>query len=311
MPWHKGVSPADKTKALALYQVGNAFFAKSQWSAALVKYAAAVKLWDHPGIRYNMAKCLMELKRYLESYLSLKLALRFGAAPLDPPRLYKEGKFLVGVLERLLARVRIVCNQPGVKVTLDGQPLFEGPGEKTRLIDPAKRHVVVATKHKHITVTRTLAPMPGRLTVVKLELMKFKKTLIMKRRWARWIGWTVLAAGVALAGVGAPLVVRGANGFDKYDEAFNAWCTNPAGCLLSDRPASLAQKFDRAGVDLAVGAVMASLGAVGITVGITLIILNIPRAVSPEKPTGPNQKRITVLPAFHRRGGSVTVTLSF
>jgi len=310
-PWHKGVSTENKTKALALYNVGNTFFAKSQWSAALVKYAAAVKLWDHPGIRYNMAKCLMEQKRYLEAHHSLKLALRFGAAPLDPPRLFKEGRFLLGVLERLLARVRIVCPQAGVRVTLDGQLLFVGPGEKTRLMDPTQRHVVEATLTRHITLTRALAPLPGRLTVVTLRLMKLKKTLVMKRRWARWIGWTVLAAGVALAGGGVPLLVDGNRSIAAYDDRFNLWCTNAAGCLLSERPRELVKLWNRSVVNQALGAVFIVLGSAAITTGMTLIFLNVPRAISPEGAPRPKSQRITLVPAIHRGGGSVTLAIRF
>jgi hypothetical protein len=310
-PWHKGVSTEHKTQALALYNVGNTFFAKSQWSAALVKYAVAVKLWDHPGIRYNMAKCLMELKRYLEAHASLKLALRFGAAPLDPPRLYKEGRFLMGVLNRLLVRVRIVCHQPGVRVTLDGRLLFVGPGEKTRLMDPAKRHVVVATKRKHITVTRTLAPLPGRLVVVTLKLMRLKKTLVMKRRWARWMPWTVLAAGAAVAVAGIPMVLKAVADFKEYDKGFDAWCHEPAGCFLSDRPPDLVDKHDKALVSRALAVTLLAVGGVGIATGVTLVILNIPRAMSPERAPRPSKPRVSLVPTVRRGGGSVTLTLLF
>lgn len=309
-PWHKGVSATNKTRALALYNLGNTFFAKSQWAQALRQYNKAVVLWDHPGIRYNMAKCLMELKRYLAAYESLKLALRFGAAPLDPPRLYKEGQFLRGVLERMLARVRIVCRQPGVRVTLDGRPLFVGPGEQTRLLDPSQRHVVVATKAKHITVTRTVAPLPGRLTKVALRLMGLRKGLVMKRRWPRWLPWTVLAAGVAVAGVGIPLVLKAIGDFKDYDKAYDAWCHDDNGCLLSDRPTEIVDMHHKAVVSRALAVTFFSVGALGIAAGVALVVLNLPRAVSSEKPP-PDRPRVTVLPTLGRGGGSVTLTLRF
>ncbi len=309
-PWHKGVSPANKTKALSLYNVGNSYFAKSQWSAALREYAAAIKLWDHPGIRYNMAKCLMELKRYLEAYRSLKLALRFGAAPLDPPRLFKEGTFLLGVLNRLLARVRIVCRQPGVRVTLDGHALFTGPGEATRLMDPAKRHLVMATKHKHITQTRSLALLPGRVTTVTLKLMRVKKNYVMKRRFKTFIPWVVLGAGLVVAALGTPFVLQAIKEFDVYDRRFDAWCQDAQGCAPSDRPASLVKQYDKGALNYGVAIAFFALGGAGIAAAVTLVILNMPRAVRVEGPRRA-KPRVSVLPTIGPGSGSLTLTMRF
>ena len=65
-PWAAGVSDADQSAALALYKEGNAFFAQSQFKEALEKFVQALKIWDHPAIRYNAAVCLISALAYHE-----------------------------------------------------------------------------------------------------------------------------------------------------------------------------------------------------------------------------------------------------
>ena len=73
-PWVAGVSDESKAAAKILLDAGNARFIEHDYTGALDRYKAAVAKWDHPAIRFNMA---------VEASESLKLALKFGAAPLE------------------------------------------------------------------------------------------------------------------------------------------------------------------------------------------------------------------------------------
>lgn len=80
-PWEQGVSKDNQTKANALFAEGNQLFAQQAHGPALEKYKAAVALWDHPKIRYNIAVVEIRLDRYLEAVDDLEAALRFGQTP--------------------------------------------------------------------------------------------------------------------------------------------------------------------------------------------------------------------------------------
>src|SRR5437867_4389044 len=80
-PWEQGVPKATRDEAQQLFQDGNNLFAQQAHKPALEKYEAAIKLWDHPLIRFNMAVTLIRLDRILEADVNLESALRFGDQP--------------------------------------------------------------------------------------------------------------------------------------------------------------------------------------------------------------------------------------
>ena len=74
-PWAVGVTDARKAGAQKLLEEGNALFLKKDYAQALEKYKAAVGSWDHPAIRFNMVRCLIQLDKPVEASDSLALAL--------------------------------------------------------------------------------------------------------------------------------------------------------------------------------------------------------------------------------------------
>src|SRR5262245_48307466 len=70
-PWAVGVAPEAQSAALQLFKQGNSLFAESQHAAALAKYREALKVWDHPAIRYNAAVALVNLDQPLLAYENL------------------------------------------------------------------------------------------------------------------------------------------------------------------------------------------------------------------------------------------------
>src|SRR5439155_6363082 len=80
-PWSQGVPEATQQRANALFAEGNQLFAQQAHGPALDKYHAAIALWDHPLIRFNMAVTLIRLDRVLEAADELDRALRYGAQP--------------------------------------------------------------------------------------------------------------------------------------------------------------------------------------------------------------------------------------
>jgi hypothetical protein len=278
----------------------------------LTRYRAAVKAWDHPAIRYNMAVSQVHLDRPLRALSHLKRALRFGVAPLGPA-LHKRALTYRKLLRGRVARVRVVCRQPGVRVTLDGKPLFTAPGAQRRVVLPGK-HALVARKPGYLTVTRAPFLIPGRETVVRLELVPMQSAIRMRRRWRRWWPWTTLGAGALVAAVGVPLLLQARADLRDYDAEVEAAC--PRGCQPGELSPAVQALEDRARRENVAAFVAFGVGGAALAAGITLVILNQPRAVQVEAGEGsaasPRPRaRVRVLPHTLPGGGGISARFRF
>lgn len=271
-PWSNGVSPARQAIALAKYKDGNELFVKDEWRAALDVYLEALKSWDHPSIRYNAAICLMKLDRMVEAYEHMQAALRYGPEPIGAAH-HREGETYLQVLKSAVSHLEVVCRDPsGVAVTLDGKPLAGCPA--TLVVTPGK-HQIVSEKSGYRTERREVtAPPGGKETVV--IVMQLEGTRRLERRWARWIPWTVVGAGVAFSVAAIPLFITARDGFDQYETDVANTCTG--GCAPNDpRLAALDDDLSRAKTYHALTVTSIAVGATGIGVGIALIVMNQPR----------------------------------
>ena len=126
-PWKQGVTPERQQTAQQLLEDGNVQFLERNYAVALAKYESAIAVWDHPAIRFNMVRTLVQLGRFVEAYDNLDLALKYGAAPLE--NVYKEALSYQALLANKVATIVIMCTQDGVQVTLDGQPIPDVSGK--------------------------------------------------------------------------------------------------------------------------------------------------------------------------------------
>ena len=200
-PWAAGVSKVEQQLAFAIYNDANTDFTESRYAEALAKYREAVKHWNHPAIRFNMAVSLINLERPVEAYEHLEAALKYGAAALGDDA-YAKGLAYKQKLDAELARLRVTSDVDGVDVTLDGQPLIHGRGDVTRRLVPGE-HQVVATKPGYLTQTTKLALASGAERVHLVELVAIPEKVVHRTNTAP--AWIVVGAGgaLALAGLGA------------------------------------------------------------------------------------------------------------
>src|ERR1044071_5580341 len=142
-PWAEGVSETNQRRALQLFEAGNRLLEDKKYNEALERYEQALKSWDHPSIRYNMAICFMNMRQPLVAWEHLEKALRFGAAPLGK-QLYTDAMTHRATLEASLAELTVKATQPDVKVVVDGdQGVESGRARVMRML--AGRHQLVAT----------------------------------------------------------------------------------------------------------------------------------------------------------------------
>jgi tetratricopeptide (TPR) repeat protein len=230
-PWAVGVTDAQKAGAQKLLEEGNALFLKKDYAQALEKYKAAVGSWDHPAIRFNMVRCLIQLDRPVEASDSLALALKYGAAPLEEA-VYTEALSYQKLLASQIGDLDIKCDQPGVKVTLDGQHLLDCPGKEHRRVSPGQ-HQLVGTKDGFLTKTTEVVVIGAKTQDASVALIPLGKAAKIVHRYPTWIPWTVFGGGLVVAGFGALIQYDASSTMAAYDRSVSTNCGG-AGCAKGD-----------------------------------------------------------------------------
>jgi hypothetical protein len=272
-PWAAGVAEADQERANALFSEGNQLFAQLAHAAALAKYRAAIAIWDHPMIRFNMAVTLVRLDRMLEAADELEQALRYDAAPFTP-ELYQQALDYQNLVTRQLGHIDVRCDLSGAQVLLDGKPWFVGPGTK-RVRVTAGEHVLVAAREGYMTVSRQLLVPGGKTASEQLTLVPIETAVVVEYRHPRWLPWTVagVGAGVALGGLGVWMM--GKNRLDDFKQEFLREC--PTGCESDLRMhAELADMQDRALLEGKIGVSMMIAGGALTAGGVVWAVMNRP-----------------------------------
>jgi len=283
-PWAAGVPTATQDKANALFAEGNQLFAEQAHAAALDKYRAAIALWDHPLIRFNIAVTLIRLDRILEAADELDRALRYGDKPFTK-ELYQQALDYRALLGRSVGDLEVTCDQPGAHIQLDGKPLFECPGtKKQRLL--AGEHILLGERSGDLTSSQRVV-VPGGGNIVKhVELVPLDRAIEYRYPMQRWLPWTIGGAGVAVAATGLAVWLAGRSQLDQFYNDVGATC--PDGCTLKSQPLlsneeSSALLKGKIGVGLMVG------GGAAAVAGAVLIIMNRPTRFLPNVEVQPTQ----------------------
>lgn len=276
--WSVGVTDAQKTQAQQFLEQGNALFLDKKYAPALEKYKSAVAAWDHPAIRFNIVRCLIQLDRPVEASDNLKLALAYGAAPLEEA-VYTEALAYEKLLANQIASVSVKCTQQGVRMTLDGQPLATCPAEELRRVTPGT-HQLVGTKEGFLTRTFEVVVIGGKEQRISLSLDPIEKAARIEHRWPGWVPWVVFGGGFAVAGIGGLLDLAAVQEMESYDRAVAQSCPTKA-CKPEDLdPADRdLQESSETKSAFAVGIMIA--GGATIVTGAVMLYLNRGRTVYP------------------------------
>jgi hypothetical protein len=217
-PWSVGVSTEQQKHAEALYEEGNHDFNNGLLASAAAKYQAALQHWNHPGIHYNLALALISLDRPLEAYESILLALSHGMAALSPEE-HQRAIDYERMLRQRIATVEVVCDEPDAVVTLDGKPIFTGPGRVTTRVLPGE-HQLVASKVGYLTMSKAFTLAGAARTRVELRLPAVDQpSMHVQQRWPAWTHWTL--AGLGLSAGAAAVMLHWE--FDKHVRYRDGW----------------------------------------------------------------------------------------
>jgi hypothetical protein len=295
-PWVTGVSEDNKAAAKALLDRGNAKFVERDYLGALALYTEAVAKWDHPAIRFNIVRCLIQLDRPVEANDNLTLALKYGAAPLEEA-VYREALAYQKLLGNSVATVHVRCEQAGVKITLDGEPLVDCPGEQERRVKPG-RHQLVGAKEGFLTKTSEVFVVGGGHERVSLSLAPIERAGVLVHRWPTWMPWVVVGAGLTVAGVGGLIEYQSFKTMDEYDRALVAACVD-TGCG-PDKPVPDAVRDlkDTARLQNAIAVSVIGAGVATVITGGVLLYMNRARTVYPTAEVVPQGATISLRAHF-------------
>ncbi|HEY5946285.1 MAG TPA: hypothetical protein VIV40_12370 [Kofleriaceae bacterium] len=298
-PWKQGVSPERMETAQRLLESGNALFLERNYTAALAKYQQALEAWDHPSIRFNMVRALIQLDRVVEAYDNLELALKYGAAPLEE-NVYSEAVSYQKLLAKQIANVVVDCKQPGAQLTLDGQQLLTCPGTQRRRVLPGQ-HQIVGKLAGHLTRTIEVFVVGGKDEHATLSLEPLAAAATVTHRWQTWIPWAVVGGGVVLLGLGGVAETIAVRDHDRFYDRVARECA-PTGC-----PADFASDLkDQAVVENRIGIGLMSAGAATLIGGGVMLYMNRWRTVY-----GQDAPRVDAAFVPTATGANVSVRVAF
>ncbi len=298
-PWTVGVTDDQKTQAKTLLDEGNVLLLDKKYVDALAKYTAAVGVWDHPAIRFNMVRCLIQLDRLVEATENLEKALKYGAAPLEET-VYQEALSYQKLLANQTGTVEIECKQEGVALTLDGKPLGTCPVKQTQRLATGN-HQLVGTKPGLMARTVELVVFGGKTERASITLDPIGKHARVVHRFPNYVPWIAFAAGAAFVGAGTLLQLNASSQMENYNLRIDEICTRRC---PSSGPGAVPDNIEdiRRGAELKSGFGVGFLvvGTAGVATGAVLMYLNRGRTIYPES--------ITPLPGG---GGALTWGGSF
>jgi hypothetical protein len=290
--WNHGISIETRQAAREAFLEGNRLFRAPLFVRAIEQYRAALARWQHPAFYFNMGLAQLNLGQYLEAHETLELAIRSGPEPLGDDR-FQEARKQLQDIERRLGRLRIQCSTSGAEVTLDGAPLFTGPGSWEGWVY-AKTHEITAKKPDYLSEARLVKAPAGQLERIDLKLVTLEEAGDAGRRWAKWKPWTVVAAGAAFAAAGGAVHAVAARNFKSFDDAFLEKPCASTGCTEDEIGPALNARLNRATrqQQIAVGCYIA--GGSLVAAGMALLYMNRPRLL--EQQASSSAGHVTIAP---------------
>lgn len=290
-PWYLQSTANARLRAQALFEQAIDRHQLLLRGDAMELYEQALALWDNPDIRWNLALVLEDLGQYLRAHQQLESALRWKAA-LGDERLREVQDRMRTLETRRLARIETYREEPGAEITLDGQP-WPGPGgHRSSLVLPGE-HYIVASKPGYFPVTRSVYVIAGRQARVALPMDADR--LIETRPWTAWKPWAVVAAGVAVAAVGAGLEAQALAQRNAAAETLGGGCHT-----LTCDPTPPPALYGRAETRHTLATGVFAVGGTVVAAGLVLAWLNQPRAHRTEV-RAPSRIEIELTPNLSRR----------
>lgn len=264
-PWHKGVSEKQKEKAMDLFQEGIALNKQFRLDEAQGKYEEALLSWEHPRIRFYLARLYKRTGLPFLAYENLKKAMAWGPNALDPEEKDEGGTLLRDLEQKELGAISMRCDEKDAELLLDGKVWGV---EAKRWVLPGE-HVVTAKKAGYYTTVKSIAVSPGKEVSGVIHLSV--DTTLTKRRWAAWKPWVMLGAGAGLAGMGGGFLALARTNADEKTQELIKQCAGSC-------PPDTSGPYDGAQIENGFGIGALVVGGAGLLGGAGMILLNLPQS---------------------------------
>ncbi|WP_428267078.1 PEGA domain-containing protein [Haliangium sp.] len=219
-PWSRGVTPAQKQRALALYRDGNLLLAAGHYEPAAKAYREALRHWEHPGIYYNLTLALRQLGEEVAAYHSIERALAYGPAALEPDE-YRQALVIRDELVTALPKQTLSCATEGAEVHVDGELLFVGPDHWQGPLAPGT-HRISVRREGFQTIEREVVILPDRAVEIELTLTPLPPEAEpdATSHSRGWIGvpGALVVVGALAAGAGSWLDLNAARDIRAFDD---------------------------------------------------------------------------------------------
>lgn len=304
-PWDRDVTRRDQLKAHAIFAKANDMVKDALYIEAVKRYKAALQIWNHPAIHFNLAIALQTLGRSLAAYRSLRAAVKYGMAPLGKSKHEYAQRIIELLAQEQLGHIEIACDDEGAEVHLDGALLFIGPGEKSVVVE-AGPHQIVARKVDRYPDTQPVTIKGGQHEKVVLRV-KTAAVLRKDRYWGWWTPLAVAAGGATLVASASGLHQSSAANFKEYDTRFTALCD--IGCLEETIDPDVAKVLKSARRQQNLSRVGYSLGGSLLVAAALLAYLNRERII--QAPGQQAERAITITPKMTPNNVLIQAYFSF
>jgi tetratricopeptide (TPR) repeat protein len=302
-PWAHGVPPERRAEAQRLLEQGNALFLRGDHRAALATYQEALKAWDHPAIRFNLARALIQLDRTIEAYDNVEQALRHGKSALED-HVYAEAQGYLRLLRGQIGEIGVRCTQPGTEVRVDGRPFLSCPGEKRERLLPGA-HVLLTSGPGYLPESRGVLGQAGPPQTITVKLTTLRDATRTQRRWDVWKPWAVVGGGLAMFGVAGLLRWQAKRHNAEYGDDVARLCGDMP-CRDGDLPLATRNLDRRAARENKSALAVGGLAAASTITGLVLVFMN------PARPIAVETKRAAlVAPLLSREVVGAAFTTSF
>jgi hypothetical protein len=305
-PWAEGVAAAEQEKARVLFKEGNDLLRESLFPQAVKKYRAALEIWDHPGIHFNLSLALLNLDQPIAVYRSLEKAMKHGPGPLGQEK-YERAQSYFDLVSDQLGTVEITINEPQAKVSLDGKPVLTGPGTYRELLGVGE-HQIVATKPGYIDKTVDFVIEPKEQERLEVVMFSIDSMTVSKRRWPSWMPWAVVGAGATVLAVGGGLHTQSSSSFASYDKSFDERCMD-GGCNDSEVP-DLTDQLNSAERQQQIAVTSYIVGGAALAGGLVMVFLNQPQVFRRDVEAG-TERQLTLVPVITPDTAGVSAAFHF
>ena len=277
----------DLDRARALFDQAGELERQGQWAAAQDHLRAALRIRETPNLRYALGWALENDDHLLEARTEYELALRLAQrAGTDEVSALATARIAEVDRKTPLVQVRIRGQLArDTRVFVDGREVAIRGDAGTLPVDPGSRLVRIE-RAERATTEQTVSVGRGVLRVVEVKgddsVAVFDENGAVTDRKPTVLPWVLVGGGGALVITGIALFVSSSGDARTRDDKTAQWCdatacANGAATLPETPQAALMRReaYDatsRGTTKQIVGGVLGGVGAVGIGVGVYLLL---------------------------------------